>query len=100
MPLLLRFLPAVRYLSAYLSTFRSGIIRTAFTAGTAGAATGAVSAASAFSSLFVADHTANQKSNNQRKHSDQSKIDKIGRKPVQHTITSLKTVAALWDRRA
>ena len=76
------------------------MIRTALTAGTTGAATGAVSAASAFSRLFVADHTAYQKSDNQRKHSDQGNIDNIGRKPVQHTITSLKTVAALWDRRA
>ena len=53
-------------------------------AAAADAAVGAIAAAGALPRFFVADHTADQKTDRQRDDGDKNDVDEIGRKPCKH----------------
>lgn len=68
-------------------------------AAAAGAAGCTVPAAGAFTRFPIADHAADQQRDDQHQGRKQRDIDKIGRHPIQHTITSFLGGAARQKRR-
>ena len=65
----------------------------------AGATGCTVPAAGAFTRFPVPDHAADQQSDDRHQGRDQRDIDKVGRKPVQHKITSFTGGAARQEQR-